>query len=114
MYGGNPVSWFSRKQTCVALSTAEAEYLSSAASIQELVYLIGIRSEFQLKGNNETILCIDNQSAIFMIKSFENSKRTKHIDIKEHFIKDLFYKGIFSIEYVCSEENIADIMTKAR
>lgn len=110
LYAGNPISWFSKKQTCVALSTAEAEYVAGAASAQEVVNLKGIISEF-CKIESIT-LKMDNVSAISMAKSYENSKRGKHIDIKEHFIKDLLSKKVLDVEYVNSENNIADILTK--
>lgn len=110
LYGGNPISWFSKKQTCVALSTAEAEYVAAAASAQELVNLKGVLSEFsEVKC---ATLKMDNLSAVSMAQTYENSKRAKHIDIKEHFIKDLTNKGIIKIEYVNTNDNFADILTK--
>ncbi|XP_072377937.1 uncharacterized protein [Diabrotica undecimpunctata] len=109
-YCGNPVSWLSQKQNCVALSTAEAEYIAAATSAQELIYLKGISSDFNVQGKSK--LFIDNLSTIAMCQSFENSKRAKHIDIKEHYIKDLVSKQLICIDYICSENNLADILTK--
>lgn len=110
-HGPNLVSWASKKQSLVALSTAEAEYVAAAYCTAELLYIKGLCSEF----NNECCaeLCIDNQSAIQMISNYENSKRSKHIDIKVHFIRDVAAKKMISLKYVTSEDNVADIMTKA-
>lgn len=110
-YGNNPISWFSKKQSCVALSTAEAEYVAAAACAQDLVNLKGILSDFRL--DNKTILYCDNRSSILMAKSNENSKRAKHIDIKAHFIKELVACNEIEIRYVSTDQNLADILTKA-
>lgn len=112
-YGKNLIAWMSRKQTTVALSTAEAEYLAASVAMTEGISIKGIAIELS---HDETIpmkLNIDNQSAIHLIKSFENSQRSKHIDIKAHFIKDIIAKNITTLGYVPTHENVADIFTKA-
>ena len=109
-YGGNPVSWFSKKQHCVALSTAEAEYIAAASTAQDIVNLRGVINEFSV--NSDCILYIDNKSTILMSKTYENSKRMKHIDIRHHFLKDLICNGDVVMNHVCSSNNIADILTK--
>ncbi|KAJ8736960.1 hypothetical protein PYW07_000231 [Mythimna separata] len=111
LHGVNAIAWFSKKQSCVALSTAESEYIAAAATAQELVNLKGLSQH--LKYKNDAILLVDNIGAISMSKSYENSKRTKHIDIRAHFLKDIVEKGIIAIEYVNSNDNLADIMTKS-
>ena len=110
-YGQNPVTWFSRKQKCVALSTAESEYIAAAQTAREILNLIGIRR--QLGEDDEAKILMDNQSAICMAKSFENSNRMKHIDISVHIIKDLVHKEIITVEFVSSNDNYADLMTKS-
>lgn len=114
-YNNNIVSWFSRKQNCVALSTAEAEYVAAAVSACDLLNIKGLCKDFNLRDSAETkyVLYMDNKSAIEMTKTFENSKRAKHIDIRLHFIKDLIEKKEFKIEYVSSQNNLADIFTKS-
>lgn len=109
--GNNPISWFSKKQNCVALSSAESEYIAAAATAQDLLNLKGIAKH--LKMNAVAKLLVDNKGAIHMTKSFENSKRTKHIDIRVHFIKDLITKEIITIEYVETNKNVADLLTKS-
>lgn len=110
-FAGNLVSWQSKKQSCVSLSTAEAEYVAAASTAQDLINLRGIAQDFGI--NERTSLRMDNQGAISMVNSYENSKRGKHIEMKEHFIKDIARKKIIEVQYVSSKENLADIMTKA-
>jgi len=112
VYGGNTVTWFSKKQTCVALSTMEAEYYAASAGAQELVNLIGVTSVFS-ESESKACLKVDNASAVALIKTFQNSKRGKHIDIRAHFIKDLCQKGIIDVQYVSTHDNLADMFTKA-
>lgn len=109
-YCGNTISWFSRKQACVSLSTAEAEYIAAATSVCDLINIQGLSKDFNedIKG----ILYVDNRGAIDMTQSFENSKRTKHIDIRYHFIKDLVISNTINIQYVESKSNLADMFTK--
>lgn len=104
------ISWFSKKQNCVALSTAEAEYIAAAASAQDLVNLKGVLLDFQI--NSVDILYCDNKSSISMSKCSENSKRAKHIDIRNHYLKDLVFEKVISVEYVPTEQNLADMLTK--
>lgn len=112
LYYGNPIMWFTRKQQSVALSSCEAEYIAAAEATSELLYIKGVVELI----NNDSVdshLYLDNQSAIHMIENYENSKRSKHIDIKVHFIKDIVEKDMIKLFYVRSEDNIADIFTKA-
>lgn len=111
-FNNNLVSWTSKKQNVVAQSSYESEYLASALTASELIYLRGICNDLSIN-NVQATLMIDNQSAIHSIESFDNSKRSKHIDIKAHFIKDIVAKGLVKLKYVPSNENIADIFTKS-
>ncbi|KAG5871041.1 hypothetical protein JTB14_021188 [Gonioctena quinquepunctata] len=109
-HAGNPIAWHSRKQTCVAQSSMEAEYISAGIASQELVNIKGILSEFKVC--ESVVLKIDNVSAISLIKNFENSKRSKHIDIKYHFIKDLCLRKEIILQYIPTNENVSDMFTK--
>ena len=112
-YFGNTVSWISRKQNSVSLSSTEAEYIAAATSTAEMVYLKGIAEDMDNGGKESPIIYIDNRGAIDLSKSYENSKRSKHIDIKYHFIKDMINKNIINVQHVKTEDNIADILTKS-
>lgn len=108
---GNPVTWFSRKQSCVSLSSTEAEYIAAAATASELLSIKGIVEDLDANFTENSVLLVDNQGAIELTKSYENSKRSKHIDIRYHFLKDLVVKD--KINYVSTNDNFADILTKA-
>lgn len=110
---GNLISWTSKKQTSVALSTAEAEYVAAALAVSEIIFILGVLQDLKFCENINSTLFIDNQSTIRMIESYENSKRSKHIDIKVHYIKDIVSKGLIMLEYVSTNQNKADILTKA-
>ncbi|KAJ1527993.1 hypothetical protein ONE63_007921 [Megalurothrips usitatus] len=111
MYAGGPISWTSRKQSVVAQATAEAEYISGAHCCQELKYMKSFVEEL-LGVKPKITLYVDNQSAIAMIKSGQLSRKSKHIDVKYHFVNDELQKGWFNIKHVKSQENLADILTK--
>lgn len=110
-YCENAVSWFSRKQGCVALSSAEAEYIAAATSVCDMINIKGLCYDFKQKV--DSILYVDNRGAIDMTNSYENSKRTKHIDTRYHFIKDLVMSKEIKILYIESKNNCADIFTKS-
>ena len=105
------ISWRSTKQTCVALSTAEAEYVALASSAQEAVWLGKVLNDLQ--SNNVPIMIYeDNQSAICLAKSNRNHPKTKHIDIKYNYVRDVLSKSLIEICYCPTDENLADIFTK--
>ena len=108
---GPLISWKSRKQPTVALSTCEAEYMSLVSGIQEGKYLSSLIAE--ITGSVITfMLYCDNQGSIALAKNPIKHQRTKHIDIKYHFIRDEISKGIVEISYIPSECNVADVFTK--
>lgn len=112
-----PVSWFSKKQNCVALSTVESEYIAMCEVAKEVLWLKQLLLEL---GQNKFIEspCIvncDNQGAIGMSKKIDEnmSERSKHISVRYHFCKELQSEGVVKFVYVESSNNIADIFTKA-
>ena len=83
---GGPVSWQSRQQTSVALSSMEAEYMALCATTQEAIWLILLLKDLGYKQTNPIIIFEDNQSAIAYSKNNTDHKGTKHIDTKYHFV----------------------------
>ena len=79
---GGAVSWSSRKQSCVALSTAEAEYMALASATQEAVWLRRLTADLQVDSKSPLVIYEDNQSAIAMSKNPQFHGRAKHIAIK--------------------------------
>jgi len=112
MLSGGAITWKSKKQTCVALSTAEAEYIALSASAQESIWLRQILTDLGNPPTQPTTLYEDNQSAIAMAKNPQFHGRAKHIDIKCHYIRDQVQTAQIQLTYCPTEEMIADIFTK--
>ncbi len=109
---GGAISWSSKKQASIALSTAEAEYVSGCLGTQEAVWL---RRFIEGLGEklNTPILNMDNQGAIALGKNPVHHNRTKHIDIKYHFIREKVLNGEIDLRYCPTQDMIADTLTKA-
>jgi hypothetical protein len=110
--GNNLISWFSKKQNSVALSTAEAEYIAAGSSCSQMMWMKQMLQEYNVEQDVLTLYC-DNLSAINISKNPIQHSRTKHIDIRHHFIRDLVEDNVITLEHVNTEEQIADIFTKA-
>ena len=106
------ISWKTRKQPTVALSTCEAEYMSLASAIQECIYLEQLLRGVDTYQYAQTKVYEDNQGAIALAKNPVNRQRCKHIDIKYHFIRENVNNGKFILEYCPTEQMIADVLTK--
>ncbi|GJW47920.1 hypothetical protein Tco_0079566 [Tanacetum coccineum] len=104
-------SWFSKKQTALAISTTEAEYASASIACQQALWMKQALVDYDIKLDDIPVLC-DNKGAIDLSKNPVLHSRTKHIEIRHHFLRDNVQKGNISIEKVSSEENIAYILTK--
>lgn len=109
------VAWESKKQTVVALSSMEAEYVALCQGSKEVVFIRSLLDEigFEEFTKQPTPIYCDNQGANFMVKNPAVHKRSKHIDIKFHYIRDRYNDGSIDVHYVSSEQNAADIFTKA-
>lgn len=115
LHSGGPVAWEAKKQPTIALSSTEAEYMAMTNAAKEIKFLRNILEELELQAiyNGEEItLNIDNQGAIKLASHNGYSPRTKHIDVRHHFIREAVENKILKLEYVASEENLADIFTK--
>jgi hypothetical protein len=110
--GNNLISWFSKKQNSVTLSTAEAEYIAAGSSCTQMLWMKQMLQEYNVEQDVLTLYC-DNLSAINISKNPIQHSRTKHIDIRHHFIRDLVEDNIVTLDHVSTEEQIADIFTKA-
>jgi hypothetical protein len=110
---GPLISWKSKKQPTVALSSCEAEYMALAATTQECLFISHLISDLDRKCQFKPVtLFSDNQGAIALVKNAVYHQRSKHIDIKFHFIRDEYCKGNIDIMYLPTEDMIADIFTK--
>jgi len=107
------ISWASQRQKLVTLSTTEAEYVAAASAVKEAIWLKRLLNEIECRVEDPTILYVDNLSAIRIIKNPEHHKRTMHIDIRYHFIRERVEKREVSVHYIPSEQQRADILTKS-
>jgi hypothetical protein len=105
------VSWASKKQNSLALSTVEAEYIAAGYCCVQLLWMRKTLRDYGYKLSKVHLLC-DNESAIRMADNLVEHRRTKHIDIRYHFLRDHQQKGDIEIAYVSTHNPLADIFTK--
>jgi hypothetical protein len=111
MLGGGVVTYSSKLQRTVALSSAEAEYMGLAHGTQEVLFLRELVKEIGLS-QSQTIIHVDNQAAQQMAMNPVHHQRTKHIDVRYHFVRERIQTKEIKLEHVSTKENLADIMTK--
>ncbi len=107
------ISWCSKQQTCVALSSTEAEYIALRLCVSEACWVRNLLIELNVNSSDFVVLLYeDNQSAIRISKSCEQPKRLKHINVKYNFVQEKVKDGTVLINYIPSTEQIADLLTK--
>ncbi|CAL9025768.1 unnamed protein product, partial [Prunus brigantina] len=111
--GGNLVTWRSKKQNVVSRSSAEAEYRGMAHGVCELLWIRRLLTELGFKPGKPMELHCDNKSAIDIAHNPVQHDRTKHVEVDRHFIKEKIEKKIIRLPFVKSEDQLADILTKA-
>ena len=112
MLAGGAVSWGSKKQSAVALSSMEAEYIAAAHAAKEVVWLRRLLLELKQKIEGPTILNMDNQSAIAIARNPEFHDRSKHIEIRHHFLRQKVEEEELDLAYVPTGDQVADVLTK--
>ena len=106
------ISWLSKKQAIVALSTSEAEYVALSSATQEAVWLRRLLNALNAIPDEPTIMMEDNQGAIAISRNPVEHARTKHIDIRYHFVREAIKDRVIELRYCSSQNMIADILTK--
>jgi hypothetical protein len=109
---GGAVSWSLKKQSLVALSSTEAKYIAAAHAAKEAVWLRRFLGELSQCVTLPTTLYIDNQSAITITRNLEFHDRTKHIEVRYHFLQHEFMQGEVDLVYTPTREQVADALTK--
>jgi len=109
---GGTISWSSKKQSAVALSSTEAKYIAGAHTAKEAIWLGRLFAGLQQPSSFPIPLHIDNQSAIAIAKNPKFHDRTKHIDIRYHFLRHKVKSGNITLDYVSTNDQPADILTK--
>ena len=111
---GGPIAWQSKLQTTIAVSTMEAEYMAAFGAIQELIWTKGVLDELGFIYVGPMILHMDIMSAIALAKNPTHHKRSKHIDIKYHWLREHTYESeTVELVHCATEDMVADVMTKA-
>jgi len=117
MLAGGAITWASRKQSLVASSTTEAEYIAYSDAAKEAAWLRQLCLDIKHKGclleNESVVLYGDNQGCLTIAKDPEHHGRTKAIDVRYHHVRDLIARGVVTPEYVPTEHMLADGLTKA-
>ena len=109
--GNNLVSWMSKKQNFISLSTAEAEYIATSSCCTKLLLMQKLLHDCGIFQEHLIIYC-DNTSAVNISKNPIQHSRTKHIEILHHFIRELVEDGILTLEFIHTNDQKADFFTK--
>jgi histone deacetylase 1/2 len=110
--GKSLISWTSKKQSTIAMSSMEAEFLSLTNCIQDILYLRTLLAELHINQKGPTLIHQDNQACILFAQTGNISSRTKHIELREHFVFEQISKGNISLNYIPTTEMLADSLTK--
>lgn len=109
---GGPISWACRRQSCVALSSTEAEYVSLTEACKEVIWLQRLLVDFKWKHEECVEVFEDNQNVLSNIRREGMNSRTKHVDTKKRFIEDCVKRGVIKCTYCPTKDMVADILTK--
>ena len=113
LLNGAAISWKSKRQSVIALSSAEAEYVAASTLVQEIVYCRKLLAALGFPQPAATPVCEDNASAISWSEgAVGGSDRAKHIDLRVHYVHDAVAEGVLKLVKVPSEDNLADLFTK--
>jgi hypothetical protein len=109
---GAPVSWKSCHQDCVTLSLSEAEYVATSAAAQENIYLRSLLAGFDRTQHGPTTVWEDNTACILMSENPVNRERSRHVDVKYHFLRERVHLGEIKLFKCFGTQNVADYLTK--
>ena len=109
--GANLVAWMSKKQNYVSLSTVETEYIATGSCCSQLLWMKKILTDYGISQDTMVVYC-DNSSVIDISKNPVQHSKTKHIEIRYYFIRDLVERKIMCLEYILTERQNVNIFTK--
>lgn len=109
---GGPISWWSRRQPIVALSSTEAEFIAAADAIKEVSYIKSLIEELTLNVSVDIVLNMDNTGAMSLIKNGKFNGRSRHIDVRYYFVCEKYQNNFFQLVHCPTEKQVADILTK--
>ena len=109
---GSPVTWSSKRQPTVTLSTVEAEYVAMSRCTQQMVWMQSWLDEVAIERTGPSFIRGDSKGAIALMKNTKDHAKIKHIDIRHHYIRELVQSGSIVFEQTPSADNLADLFTK--
>jgi hypothetical protein len=112
LYNGAAISWMSRKQSCVSLSSTEAEYIALSEALKELSWLQSLFDDLRMPLKGPTVIFEDNQGCIKLARSERASRNTKHINTRYNFVRDFVESGAIGLRYCPTDSDTADLFTK--
>ena len=111
--GEGTISWSSKRQPTIALSTTEAEYMAASQSAKEGIWLRQLMADVGCVQERATMIMCDNQSCIALTKNPKHHSCTKHIDVQHHFIREKVEEEVIELRYCPTQEMVVDVLTKA-
>ena len=106
------MTWKSKSQRSVMLSSSEAEYVALSEVAKEIKFMYQLLQSIGIEIELPIIVRVDNIGAIFMSENTSTSGRTKHVDIRYRYVNEMVLDGFLKIQFVKTKENVADIFTK--
>ncbi len=114
MIGGGAISWSSKWQPIIALSTMEAEYMANMQATKKTIWITKLMMDLRyMEEKKVMVIRCDNQGTISLTKNPTHHARTKHIDVQHHFVREWVENGEVRFEYYPTEHMVADVLTKA-
>nr|XP_016495404.1 PREDICTED: uncharacterized mitochondrial protein AtMg00810-like [Nicotiana tabacum] len=113
LLGDDPISWKSKKQTTVSLSSTEAEYRSVMKVVGELVWVKRLLEELTVMCTNPITVFCDSQVVVHIARNLVFHERTKHIEVDCHFVRDKIQEGLVELHHISTSDQLADNLTKA-
>ena len=109
---GVPVAWRSKAQKSVTLSSTEAEWYALSEAVKEVIFVVMLLEDMRVMVEFPVEVRVDNIGTIWMTNNVSTTGRTKHVDVRTKFVREFQDDGVIKVEFVSSEDNTSDIMTK--
>ena len=113
MLAGCPIVYSSKRQPCIALSSTEAEIIAASTTASEICYVRTLLAEMGLEQDEPTTLYVDNSGAVELSRDRKSCHRSRHVDRRYFKVRELAFAGELRVEWVATDENVADLLTKS-